>query len=179
MKPVFASLTLTGERIFLKPLTAKFATSTYASWLNDSQVNKFLETRSASIPDLVRYIKEKNDAENCFLFGIFWKITHEHIGNIKLEPVDWEKKKATIGIIIGNKDFWGLGVAPEAIKLVTNYAFETLGLISLELGVISAHLSAIRAYQKCGFKIFRKDKNALLHDKIYFDQTWMCLEKSS
>lgn len=178
MKIDYENLRLAGERIYLRSLTEADATPEYASWLNDSAVNKFLETRAATVNDLINYIQAKNKQTDSLLLGIFWSATNKHIGNLKLEPIYWVKQSAVIGIIIGEKDFWGQGIAPEAIRLAADYAFSTLQMRALELGVIANHWAALRAYEKCGFNVYRTDKGALRHgDKVY-DQIWMRLEKN-
>ena len=92
-----------GERIYLRKLTSKDASLDYCRWLNDAEVNKYLETRETTIEDLKQYIKEKNASKNCLFVGIFLKKSDKHIGNIKLEPIDFDKKIATVGILVGEK----------------------------------------------------------------------------
>ena len=82
-----------GDRIFLKKLSQKNATEEYCSWLNDPEVNQYLETRRATVAELKKYIKEKNKNSNCLFLGIFYKANNRHIGNIKLEPTDFKQKK--------------------------------------------------------------------------------------
>ena len=40
-----------------------------------------------------------------------------HIGNIKIGPVHSYHRRARIGLLIGEKEFWNRGYATEAIKL--------------------------------------------------------------
>jgi|TARA_Y100000310_G_C20416415_1_gene684546 RimJ/RimL family protein N-acetyltransferase len=162
-----------GDSIDLRTLSEEHATEKYAGWLNDPEVNKYLETRQVTVDELKSYIAEKNTSSNALLFGIFWKEDDTHIGNLKLEPIDHEKSKATLGILIGDKDYWGKGVATEATNLITQYAFTTLGLKEVNLGVISDNRAAIRVYEKCGFTTFKTDPKALDHDGKLFDQVWM------
>jgi len=89
---------INGNRIYLRKLDEKDATQEYCDWLNDPEVNKYLETREATIKGLRQYIKDKNKDPNCLFLGIFLKENEKHIGNIKLEPVDFKNKKVI---------FWG------------------------------------------------------------------------
>lgn len=162
-----------GNNIDLRILTEEHATEKYANWLNDKEVNKYLETRSVTIHELVKYIAEKNASDEALLLGIFWKEGDVHIGNLKLEPIDYQKKKATLGIVIGEKEYWGKGVATEAINLITNYAFTILKLNEVALGVISENKSAIHVYEKCGYEIVRTEPNAINHDGEHFDRVVM------
>jgi len=153
-----------GKTIFLRPLTPEHATEEYASWINDPEVNKYLDTRSATIPELQEFIGRYTENENALLLGIFWKENGEHIGNVKLEPIAWETGEAELGIMIGNKTYWGRGAATEATNLVTRYAFDDLGLRAVTLGVVPGHKAALRVYEKCGFTIDRIEKDAVHHD---------------
>ena len=164
---------LTGSKIFLRTLTEDDASPDYAVWLNDAEVNRYLETRSVTIDGLKTFIREKNANPHALLLGIFWKENGLHIGNIKLEPIDLQRRSAVLGILIGEKAYWGKGVATEAIELVTHHAFSALRLKEMTLGVIAEHTAAIRAYEKCGFVIAHREKNAINHDGVLFDRIVM------
>lgn len=142
-----------GERIYLKIMQERNASADYCNWLSDSEVNKYLETKSATSQELKNYIKEKLADDNCLFFGIFMKIDNKHIGNLKLELIDWQKKSADFGILIGDKNYWGQGLATEATKLIVDFAFNKLNLEILKLGVIADNLAALKVYEKIGFKV--------------------------
>ncbi|MDD5470208.1 MAG: GNAT family N-acetyltransferase [Candidatus Peribacteraceae bacterium] len=169
---------LQGSSVFLRALTEEDATPRYAAWLNDPEVNKYLETRSVTVDELRKFIREKNANPQVLLLGIFWGENHLHIGNIKLEPIDERKGCATMGILIGDRNYWGKGVATEAITLLADYAFSHWKIRSLDLGVITENFPAIRAYEKCGFKVERVNKGAIDHGGILFDQLRMRKRKS-
>ena len=141
-----------GDRLYLRSLTLKDATKKYCSWLNNEEVNKYLETKSVTIDELKEYISEKNKSKGCLFFGIFLN-DKNHIGNVKLEPIDFEKKTANFSIMIGDKEYWNQGYGTEVIKLIIDYAFNTLKLEFITLGVKANHKVAIKLYEKIGFKI--------------------------
>lgn len=165
--------TIDGDRVFLRVLEETDATLRYAGWLNDPVVNEYLETRHATIPGLREYIREKLESPTALFFGIFWKETGEQIGNVKLEPIDWSLGRATMGILIGEKAFWGRGVGTEVTNMIVQFAFETLGMAEVNLGVISENKSAIHVYEKCGFETYRVEKNAVNHEGVRYDQVLM------
>jgi RimJ/RimL family protein N-acetyltransferase len=159
------------ERLYLRTLEKSDATQQYAAWLNDSEVNQYLETRQVSVETLRRYIEEKRESPEALFLGIFAKDTDEHIGNVKLEPI--RDGVATMGILIGEKSWWGKGIATEVTNAVCEYAFTSIGLSEVNLGVITENKAAIRVYKKCGFTIQKIDKEAINHDGKLFDQVWM------
>ena len=142
---------LTGRRIYLRRLDVSDATAAYAGWLNDPEVNRFLDTKSATLKSVQDYIQTKNQKDNVFLFGIFVKAGDHHIGTIKLDPIDYRAKKATMAVMVGDKAYWGKGLGREAIRLLTEYGFTALGLQEIWLGVQRANRAAITAYAKLGF----------------------------
>lgn len=147
-----------GKRIYLRRLNARDITQEYCRWLNDPKVNEYLETKNATLKGLKKYVSFKNKDPKVIFLGIFVKSRNKHIGNIKLEPVDLKNKTAELGIMIGDKNYWGKGIAIEAINILCDFAFGTLGLRSIMLGVYSAHKSAIKSYKKAGFNFLMKKK---------------------
>lgn len=166
-----------GTTIYLRELTESDANEAYCNWLNDPIVNKYLETRKATIEDLKQYIRLKKESPNCLFFGIFLKENDKHIGNVKLEPIDFERKTSYFGILIGEKEQWGKGIGTEATRLAVDYAFNVLNLKEVMLGVIAENKAAIRAYEKVGFEIKRVEGKKIKHDATLYDQVIMGIEK--
>lgn len=125
----------------------------YVRWMNDPMVNKYLESRFQSYNKeiLSSYVKSMNENKDSFLFGIFNKDnSNEHIGNIKIE-VNLHHKVGEIGLIIGNKDFWGKGIATESIIAVSKFAKEELNLRKLTAGCYGSNKGSKKAFIKAGF----------------------------
>ena len=78
-----------------------------------------------------------------------------HIGNVGLHSIRWEEGVAEVGIVLGEKDCWGRGYGPEALRLLVHYAFQELGLRKLVLHVHRDNRRALRAYRKVGFQEVR------------------------
>lgn len=166
-----------GERIYLQHLSEANATEEYSAWLNDPEVNFFLETRQASLQDLRDYIQTKNNDPQAELLGVFDRKTDTHIGNVKLEPIDRVQKTAVFGIVIGNKQYWGHGIGTETVKLTLDYAFTILGLDEVQLGVIAENQRAQRTFEKSGFEFVRVEPQTLDHDGKLFDKIVMSAKK--
>jgi spore coat polysaccharide biosynthesis protein SpsF len=148
---------LETPNLLLRPLVPDDASERYCEWLNDSEVNRHLETKQISLKELRDYIAEKHESPECIFLGIFSKETKKHIGNIKLEPISYAEKTATIGILIGDKNSWGKGICTEAITAVVEYALSTLGLHKISLGVVSENLAAIKCYERAGFTLEKRE----------------------
>lgn len=139
--------------IGIRKLTQHDINSTYCAWLNDPDTNRYLESRfiNWNIEMLENYFHEKEKSE--IMLAIIDKNTEIHIGNIKISSIDLIHKRAELGILIGNKDYWGKGVATEAIKLVTNYCFSTLKLHKVTAGAYAENKASIKAFLNNDFII--------------------------
>ncbi len=55
-----------------------------------------------------------------------------------------------------SKDFWGLGIMPEAVSAVINYLFDVLNFDFLLCGYYDFNSQSKRVQEKCGFVPYRK-----------------------
>lgn len=140
---------LWGPRLGLRSLLLRDVGSTYLSWLKDPEIVRYTEARheDASLESLYEYIQAISSKEDEHLFGIFQRVDGRHVGNIKLGPIHPRHRSASLGLIIGEKAFWGRGYASEAIGLTVRVAFEMLNLNKLTAGVISDNIASIKAFK--------------------------------
>ncbi len=144
---------ISTERLYLENLQSSHAERNYKEWVKDPQVNQFLELRH-SIPgeqDLKEFIQRMDLASNNLLLGIFLK-SGQHIGNIKLGPIDWRNERAMVGLLIGDQREWGKGYATEAIRTLTDYAFDELKLTSIRAGCYASNVGSYKAFLKAGYR---------------------------
>lgn len=142
-----------GKIIYLRKIAESDVTQKYVDWLNSPEINKYLESRFKiqTKEDILSFVKDKLSKDNEPMFAICDTNSNEHIGNIKLGPINPYHKYASIGILIGDKNYWGKGCATEAIKLITKYGFETLKLNKLDAGAYSENCGSINAFKKAGY----------------------------
>ena len=169
---------IVGKRVYLRPLTDQDATEEYCGWLNDKEVNRYLATKSATIPELRNYIVTKNAQADAIFLGINLTANNQWIGTIKLEPINWKEKQATIAIMLGDKAHWGQGLGPEAMQLFMDYAERTFGITEFELGVRAQNEAALRAYQKIGFQEIKREFHAIQDGDAWLDQVTMVRKHS-
>jgi ribosomal-protein-alanine N-acetyltransferase len=147
---------LETDSISLFVLRPEHVNERYVSWLNEKDVNQYLESRFQvhDIESVKRFVADCNSRSDTLLFGIRYKALGDiHVGNIKIGPVDYHHRRAEIGILIGDRNVWGRGVATEAIKLVASFAFSHMLIKKLTAGCYGANLGSKRAFQKAGFYV--------------------------
>jgi diamine N-acetyltransferase len=97
------------------------------------------------------------------------------IGNCALLDIDWRNRSAELGILIGDKDYWGRGFGTEAMQLLVKHAFETLNLHRVWLRVYETNPRAIRDYEKAGFVLEGRQRQAEIKNGKYIDVLVMSL----
>lgn len=161
---------LKGEQIYLRVLEEADATDHYLKWLNDYEVMKFTESRLKphTIESLKNDIRNMNN-DNNITFAMVEKDGNKHIGNIKLGNINWVHRYADIGLVIGEKDFWGKGIAKEAIGLVVDYAFKIINLRKITAGIYVNNVGSLKTFQKSGFKQAYIEKEKYFFEGKYID----------
>lgn len=172
------SMFLKGNVINLRRLINSDATEEYLSWFDNYDVVKFTESRffPQSIVEIEKFIESCNNFNNV-TFAIIENEHQRHIGNIKLGNINWIHRYADIGLMIGDSEFWGRGIASEAIALVTEYGFKRLNLRMITAGVYSKNMASKRAFEKNNFTISHTEKSKYFFEGEYLDG--IVLEKFS
>lgn len=171
LKMVSDEPTLTGETIYLEGLTLKHVSERYAQWLNDKKVCR--ENRHGRVHNTIEmtraYVESVDAAENIAAFAIMTKKENKHIGNIRLGDISWENGSGEVSILIGDKDYWGKGVATEAYRLVIRYGFDSLGLHRLYSGMTARNKAMMKVCEKAGMEQEGISKEAFFKDGTYTD----------
>jgi [ribosomal protein S5]-alanine N-acetyltransferase len=153
--------TLEGKRIYLRFLMEEDVTEQYCSWINDPEINEYLEAKSTTFEDQKRYIRDKFHDTSCLFYGIFTKESDLHIGNVKLEPVNDSEKPADISVIIGEKEFWGKGFSTEAYTVLIRHLFRNDLLGKITTGCYKENIGAFKIAQKIGFSIISEEERLI------------------
>jgi RimJ/RimL family protein N-acetyltransferase len=106
-------------------------------------------------------------------YGIHERGPERLIGLTTFSSLDGDNGSVLFHITIGERDAWGRGLGSEATELMLEHAFERLGLHRVGLSVFSYNLRAIRAYEKAGFRIEGRQREAILRDGRYWDEIQM------
>lgn len=155
-----------GCRLFLRALEEWDINDDYVKWLNDPEVNTFMATRRfpTTLEDLrCFYEKIKND-KNAVYFAICLKSDGKHVGNVKLDKIDWISRVCEFGLLIGDKKNWGNGYGSETTYLATKHGFFQLNLRRITILFAEDNTSALRCYEKVGYQ-----REGLLRDAVFLN----------
>ncbi len=143
---------LEGKNIYLRQIELSDCQDYYVDWLNDKEVNKYLESRwqEHNLDNLKEFVTTIRNSAHSYMFAIIYK--NKHIGNIKIGPIHSIYKYADIGYFIGDKSAWGKGLVSEAISLVGDFAFNHIGLNKIKAGACEYNIGSQKALERNGFK---------------------------
>ena len=116
------------NRIFLRPLKEEDINENYLSWFDDEEVTRFLEVRGNSLTreKVIEHLNLGLETKSYYIYAICLNENKEHIGNLKIGPIDERHKVSDLVTVIGDRKYWGQGYGSEAIRLGIELAFEKL-----------------------------------------------------
>jgi len=142
-------------RLYLRNLQEGDVSQAYVDWLNDPEVNRYLETRhtAQTLASCSEFVKRCNSEKSERLLGVFLRESQSHIGNVKLGLINEIHARGQISLFIGDKTLWGQGLAGEIVFAVTKYGFEEFGLERIEAGCYEENLSSLRLFLSVGYTV--------------------------
>lgn len=145
---------LANQYCKLSAFTLEDITKSYVNWLNDREINQFLESRFEfhTLESVLEQVSLWINNTSYMYYTIRCPVTNEHVGNIKLGPINKYHLTADIGYILGNKEFAGRGLATNALVLLSNYAFQS-GVKKITAGAYESNIASIRVMEKAGYSL--------------------------
>ncbi|SHJ72490.1 Protein N-acetyltransferase, RimJ/RimL family [Clostridium amylolyticum] len=166
-----------GNKIKLREYKREDIALAY-SYVNDMEVKRLLVT---DVPFPTIYEQEESWFEsllkekNNYNFAIEDLETGSYIGGCGINNLDWLNRVATIGIMIGDKRYWGKGYGTDAIKVLNKFIFQQMNINKIKLNVFSFNERARKCYEKCGFQVEGILRQELFRDGEYHDEYVMGL----
>jgi RimJ/RimL family protein N-acetyltransferase len=143
------------RRFLLRELSERDVSERYLSWFRDpdAQANISAAPTTKTLEDLRQYVAQRTGREDVLFLGIFDKASGAHIGNVKYEPVDTSSRYAIMGILVGDPQYRRQGVASEVLLASGQWLKDHRNIEQIVLGVDRRNESAIRAYEKVGYRV--------------------------
>ena len=124
-------------------------------WKNDEEIFKYLGGgyRPTSISQQKNWMEKitENTLENQRYMIL--SEDNEKVGVIGLYGISAIHKTCSLGIYIGEKQYWGQGIASRAYKALEQYAKEYMNIRKIRLEVVEDNEGAVKLYKKLGFYI--------------------------
>lgn len=175
--------TLRGERVLLRPFTAADA-DVMGVVLADPDVLRLTGSVSTSAeiaaatpePDERTrewYATRATQADRLDL-AIVDTGTGEVVGEMVLNDLEPDVDACNLRILVGPAGR-GRGLGTEAVRLVLDHAFTTTDLHRISLDVQADNPRAIRAYEKAGFVVEGRLRDAVVFDGVRSDDVLMAI----
>ena len=145
--------------------------------MNDPETNQYMETRFSpqSSDDIKNYVMKMKEDSSVLFMAIISRNDNRHIGNIKLGPISRHHQRAYISFFIGDKSYRGKGIATEAVRLLSDYAFRDLSLAKVIGGCYSNNSGSKKVFEKAGFKLEGILKKQFRYENEFVDE--LCFAK--
>ncbi|MEJ2252094.1 MAG: GNAT family N-acetyltransferase [Candidatus Lokiarchaeota archaeon] len=121
-----------GENLDLVPSSKEWV-ELMCKWSNDPDVRHYARNvLPNTLEDVKKWLEphERNGAPEFIVMTIWHKKDKKPIGAAGLGDIKWFNRWANAFLQIGDKNYWGKGVATEATKLLLQYAFGPLKSLS-------------------------------------------------
>ena len=123
--------------------------------------------------EIERFFTARVIGPDTFTMAIHVRETDRLIGSCAFSQLDGDNGSALFHITIGERDAWGRGYGTEATELMLEHAFTRLGLHRVALSVFAFNERAIRSYEKAGFPIEGRAREAIWRDGRFWDEIAM------
>ena len=153
-----SEVTLTTERLLLRPWKMEDLEDffEYASVDGVGQMAGWLphESREVSLQILQHFIEGKKTFAIEYNGKVIGSLGIEEYNEEGLPEFDsvWARE---IGYVL-SKEYWGMGLMPEAVKAVIQYLFEVEKLDVIFSGHFLWNGQSARVQEKCGFHFYKK-----------------------
>ena len=162
-----------GARVRLEPLTVDVLAD-YLPGLDDPEISRLTGTTETFSPAQVEsWLRTRAYQPDRMDWAVVRSTDSRFLGEVALN--DFDPANACVGFRIWLlPEVLSQGYGSEASRLAVDYAFER-GLHRVELEVYDFNPRAQRAYEKCGFRVEGRRREALLWDGEWHDVITMAV----
>lgn len=162
---------LVGSLVYLRGLDKEDLVGNYFQWFNDQDVCRFNSHGRApnNMSKMESYLQRAHNDPSLAVFAICDRENDVHIGNICLQNINFVDRSAEYAVVLGEKDYWGKGVAKDASDLLLRHAFLTLNLRRIYCGTSADNTGMQKLAAYMGMKEEGRRREALFKEGHYVD----------
>lgn len=159
---------LTGARVRLAPLSIRHAAAFHTTF-QDPGIRRLTGTHHDwTLAELQEWCAGAAERADRLDLAIEDRETGAYLGDLALSQIDQHNAHGSFRIAL-SEAATGRGIGTEAIRLLLDYAFERVRLHRVQLEVFDFNGRARRAYEKCGFEVEGRMREALHWDGEWHD----------
>lgn len=139
------------NEVELRPPTLDDQRSQLA-WLAQPETTRFWSPRSGNWTE--ETMKERFERLAKSQDAVNWAIAYqgETVGFTGIFDIDWVARDGESGLFIGRHDLYGRGIATEAVRLRTRYAWSALRMHRVHNWIALQNRGSRRANEKAGYR---------------------------
>jgi RimJ/RimL family protein N-acetyltransferase len=147
----------------------------FVKWYADPEVARLTryQPTALSADEIRRFFYSRILGTDFLAMAIHVRETDRLVGTCAFSQLDGDNGSTLYHITIGEHDAWGKGYGTEATELMLAHAFTRLPLHRVALTVFEFNTRAVRAYEKCGFVVEGRAREAIYRDGRYWDEIHM------
>ncbi len=143
---------LKGEKVRLVPPDKTLHLENVMRWFNDPEVVQYLVLNYGVTRGMEEeWFDRVQKRDTTFVWAIL-DDGGRHIGFTEVDSINWRRRSASTGTLIGERTAWRKGYGTDAMRVRTRFAFEILGLHRLASGVRVDNIASQRALEKIGYQ---------------------------
>ena len=142
-----------GKKVILREKRLEDAYQDYV-WRTDEELSRL----DATVPLRTRFSSFKAYYADELEFPLPMRckfavddLSGKHIGNCMYYGMDREKGEVEVGIMLGDRAYWGQGYGADAVQSLIRYLFNVEGMRRVYLHTLEWNKRALRSFEKCGF----------------------------
>jgi [ribosomal protein S5]-alanine N-acetyltransferase len=160
-------LLLEGEGFVLRPIQFGDANEKYLAWLNDDEVTKGLETISKpyTMEMLQSYVSQVIEDKFGYMFMIEVNEGNHSIGTGRVHTINLKYATCNLGMMIGDKNYWGKGYGKKVYRLLIRFAFQDLNIRRIWEAAHADNVASLAMCEGLGFR-----REGILREHVLTDR---------
>ena len=166
--------TIEGRRVVLRRHRPENLPAV-VNWYRDPELARLTRyhLRPMADEEIERFFVSRLLAADSMAYAIHERKTDRLVGLTTFSSLDPDNSSVLFHITIGEREAWGRGYGTETVELMLAHAFDRLGLHRVGLSVFAFNERAIHAYEKAGFRIEGRLREAIQRDGVFWDEIEM------
>ena len=164
LKTVFSNLPrFETKRLILRRIELRDYEDMY-EYSADLDVTKYLtwtpHSNTTETRDYIVDIQKKYDAGKFYDWGLVYKADGRFVGTCGFTSINLTQNTCEIGYVL-SKRYWGMGLIPEALECVMDFAFSYFGFDKIQARFLEGNIQSQKVMQKMGMVREKIEQNAM------------------
>jgi RimJ/RimL family protein N-acetyltransferase len=166
---------LVGSAVRLDPLTPAVLDDYWAS-LQEPEGRRLTGTHAEFDRETARqWLATRAQHHDRADWAVMRSSDDRFLGEAVINDFDPANESASYRVALADPSLYGKGYGTEVTRLVVAYALDTVGIHRLSLEVYDFNPRAQRTYEKCGFVLEGRLRDALFWDGVRYDSLVMSI----